>query len=382
MLNPAHLNPRLQQVPRYVAGKTPEELEQELGLSGLIKMASNENACGPSPLAVEAAHKALSQAHRYPGGSERQLRQAIARHTDESLSLHHVLTGNGASEIIRLLAQGFAFDGAELITAQVTFPMYPICVTQFGGKTIGIPLTADYQFDLSAMAAAITSKTRLIVICNPNNPTGQVLSKIDINSFLEKIPPEILVCFDESYREFLDDPTLFDPCKYVIEGKNVIVLRSFSKCAGLANLRIGYAISTPEIISYLSCGLTPHHMGAVAIAAAIASLSDDAFRKTSREWVLSERKFVQDGLTEIGVKHLKTQTNFLLLFDLPWDSMTCYELLLRKGIIIRPMKGWGLERSIRVSLGTHEQNIKFLQAMKQLLTESSSETRTDFQMAK
>ena len=367
MLTSLRLNPDLLKVPRYTAGRSIAEVQEHYGLTDVVKMASNENALGASPLAVEAARQALAEAHLYPGTADRDLRRRIAQSVDQGLDERHVILGNGATDLIRMLAQAFVFGGGEMLTASVTFPMYFVSTSLAGGVSVRAPLTPDMALDLDAMAERIGPETRLCYVCSPNNPTGLTVRKAEFDAFLARVPEHVVVVIDESYRGFVEDDDPPDPWPHILAGRNLIVLRTFSKLSGLANLRVGYAFSTPEIIDYLARAQMPFHVNTPSLAAAMASLDDDEFHANSRAHVLQERKFLGQALTALGIRWLPSQANFMLLTHLPLDAEGCFEALLRRGIIVRPMGGWGVPNAIRVSLGTRRDNLRFLAALREML---------------
>lgn len=373
MITQLRLNPNLLKVPLYIAGKSVEEVQEEYGLDGdVVKLASNENALGPSPLAVEAARQALSDAHRYPGIADRKLRQLLGPLSHPDFDERFIITGNGATDIIRMLAQAFIFDGGEMITCRVTFPMYHIGTTMFGGKSILAPPTADLRFDLGAITDAITPDTRLIFICTPNNPTGMICRHGEVEAFMRRMPDWVVVVFDESYRDFVEDADYPDPCTYVAEGRNVIVIRSFSKCAGLANLRVGYAIAQPDIIEYLHHTQIPFNTGALPLVAAQASLDDHEYLERNRAHVRTERQYLYEALDALDVAYARSHANFVMITDLPMDGKALSEKLIRHGIIVRPMAAWGLPNAIRVTIGLREHNERFVTALRTVLHNGAS----------
>ena len=361
------MNPNLLKVPLYIAGKSVEEVQEEFGLEDVVKLASNENPLGPSPRAIEALVRALPDAHRYPGAADRALRRRLGPRIHPSFDERNVITGNGATDLIRMIVQAFIFDGGEVVTGQITFPMYAICTTMFGGTLTLVPPREDLGLDLAAMARAITPNTRLVFISTPNNPTGMICRRREVKSFIGSLPEGVVVVFDESYRDFVSDPDYPDSTEYIAKGRDVIVLRSFSKAAGLANLRVGYAISTPEIIHYLLHAQLPFNTGGPALVAARASLDDGDYVARSRSLVEEQRAFMYEGLAELGVRFVPSQTNFILLTDLPLEATAFSELLIHQGVIVRPMNAWGLDRAVRVSLGQREDSHRFLEAMQVVL---------------
>lgn len=358
------LNPHLLKVPLYIAGKSVEEVQEELGLDDVLKLASNENALGPSPLALAAAERALADAHRYPGLADRNLRRRLAPSAHPDFDERYILVGNGATDLIRLITQGFIFDGGEMVTCSLTFPLYHICATMFGGRPVLVPPGPKLGFDLPAMAAAIGPDTRLVFLCTPNNPTGLICCQGEVESFLAQVPEHVLVVFDESYRDFVDDPALPDPARYVAEGRNVAVIRSFSKSAGLANLRVGYAIARPELVEYLSRAVPPFNTGTPALAAACASLDDHDYAERSRRLVHAELRRLYAALDALDLTYMHSQANFVLLTGLPVEGSQLAERLTRRGVIVRAMGGWGLANAVRVTVGAPEQNDRFIAALR------------------
>ena len=360
-------NPNLLKVPLYIAGKSVEEVQEEYGLDDVVKLASNENALGPSPLAIEAARSALTEAHRYPGIADRNLRRCLGPLSHPDFDEHYIITGNGATDLIRMIAQAFIFDGGEMITCRVTFPMYHISTTMFGGTPTLVPPTSDLCFDLRAIAKAITANTRLIFICTPNNPTGMICRNGEVEDFMRRVPDEVVVVFDESYRDFVEDPDYPDPCHYVAAGRNVIVIRSFSKSAGLANLRVGYAIAQPELIEYLCHVQIPFNTGALALVAARASLDDHDYLERNRSHVRQERTYLYEALDALDLVYARSHANFVMITDLPMDGKLLSEKLIQHGIIVRPMAAWGLPNAIRVTIGLREHNERFVATLRTVL---------------
>jgi len=367
MMDELVLNSQLLLVPLYVAGKSSEEVCQELGLGEVLKLGSNENPLGPSPMALAALCDALAKAHRYPGIAEHELRRRLVITHRNGLAEQHFIIGSGATDVLRIVAQAFIFDGGESVTCRVTFPLYALLTTMYGGRTIRVDPRPDYHLDLPAMADAITAQTRVVWLCSPNNPTGLALSQGEVDEFIEQLPEHIVVVFDEAYRDYVTDPDYADSLRYVRQGRNVIVVRSFSKSAGLANLRVGYGIAPPELIQYLLHAVLPFNTGGLAMAAAAASLDDHAFHHRSRELVQRERAFLYARLSEMGLTCLPSQANFLLVIDPPLGAQALVDALLQQGIIVRPMAGFGLPNALRVTVGLREQNERFLAAVRTVL---------------
>ncbi len=369
-MNHLKLNPHLLTVPAYVGGKPIEQVQEEYGLSDVVKLGSNENPLGPSPLAAAAFADALKDAHRYPGVADTQLRQKLAAHytrADASFGEENFLTGNGLGDVLRMIAHAFLFDGGESIYCDPTFPLYPIFTKMFGGVAVSVP-HANFRYNLPAIAAAITERTRVIFICNPNNPTGTIVTREEVAAFMRQVPPSAVVVFDESYFDFVDDANASNAIDFVTAGcDNVVVLRGFSKIYGMANLRIGYAIGTPAMIHYLHHAQIVFNTGDPILRAAAAALDDRAHVEKTRKLIAEERQFLYRGLAELDVSYVPAHTNFVLLTNLPRDVSAINEGMLRRGVIIRPMGGFGMPDAMRVTIGTHEQNERMLNALRQVL---------------
>jgi histidinol-phosphate aminotransferase len=371
-VNELRLSQQLLKVPLYVAGKSAEEVREELGLDEVLKMASNENPLGPSPMAVKALMESAQEANRYPGIAERELRRRLASFHGPDFTERHFIIGNGGTDVLRMVTQAFLFDGGESISGRLTFPVYGLLTTMFGGTSIPVEPTSDLGLDLTAMSEAVTPSTRVVWLCSPNNPTGAVLSQDEVDAFLDRLPDHLVVVLDQSYSDFVTDQTAVDGTRYVLQGRSVAVVRSFSKSAGLANLRVGYGIAHPDLIEYLLHTVLPFNTGATVIQAAIASLDDQQFRQQSRELIARERTFLVRGMQELGLNCLPSQANFVLASEVPGGADLLAEKLLQDGIIVRPMAAFGAPNSIRVSLGLREQNQQLLEALASILERTRS----------
>lgn len=361
------MNPNLLKVPIYSPGRSREEVRQALGLDQVTKLASNESPIGPSPKAVEAAALALGRAHRYPGVAERDLRRKLAERIDPSLDEENFITGNGGTHVLHLIAQAFVFDGGNTIMSRVTFPMYRISTTAFGGTVRQVEPTGEYKHDLAAIAGQIDDDTRIVYLCSPNNPTGNIISQAESDEFMAAVPEHVVVVFDESYHDFVTDPSYADSLGYVNEGRNVLVLRSFSKSAGLANMRVGYAIGPTSLVNYVRRAQLPFHTSDVALAAAAASLDDEDFLARSQKAVIAGREQLYEAFCEMGLFCLPSQANYIVIIDPPLEPAALAEALLRKGYIVRPMAAFGMPNGIRVSVGSLAENEGFIAALKELL---------------
>jgi histidinol-phosphate aminotransferase len=345
----------------YEPGKPVEELAREMGLdpADIVKLASNENPLGPSPKALDAMRDALERANFYPDGGGWALRGAIA----DKLGLEraNVVLGNGSNEIIEFLGHAFLKPGDEVVTAKHAFAVYSLMAQLFGAKTIEVD-DPGYAHDLDAMLAAITPRTRQVFIANPNNPTGTLLGQEEIDAFMARVPEHVVVVFDEAYYEFLDNPP--DVLKYVREGRNVVVMRTFSKIQGLAALRIGYGLAPAPLAEVLQKTRQPFNANAVAQAGAAAGIADDEHMLHTRELTREGREYLQQTFAEMGLEFVPSYANFVLVRVGDGDAV--FQALLKKGLIVRAMRSYKLPEWIRVSVGTMEQNRRFVDALKAL----------------
>ncbi len=356
-------NPQLRDLVAYEPGKPIEDVARELGLdpSQIIKLASNENPLGPSPKALEAMRQALDRANFYPDGGGYYLREAIAQKA--GLSRDNVMLGNGSNEIIEFIGHAFLRPDDEVITAQHAFVVYKLMATLFGARTIEVP-DPNFTHDLDAMAAAITDRTREIFIANPNNPTGTLVTPEALDRFIERVPQHVIIVLDEAYYEFLETPP--DTLKYIREGReNVVVLRTFSKIQGLANLRIGYGLGGREIMSVLQKTRQPFNANGIAQAGALAGLQDDEHVEKTRRITWEGRRVLEKAFKAMNLEYVPSHANFVLVNV--GDGKAVFKALLQKGIIVRDMTSYQLPEWIRVSVGTMEQNERFLSALRELL---------------
>lgn len=354
-----HVHPDILSLHPYVPGKPIDELQRELGLTRVIKLASNENPLGPSPKALVALSGTQDMLHRYPDGSAYQLRQAIADRW--KVAREQVIVGNGSDEILGLLARTFLTPGDEAIMADHTFVIYKLEVTAVHGKPVVVPLV-NWTHDLEAMVRAVTPRTRLLFLCNPNNPTGTIVSAEAVDRLMTKVPEDVIVVFDEAYVEYVRNPQFPDAMAYVKQGRNAIILRTFSKIYGLAGLRIGYGISTSEVIGFLNRVRPPFNANSLAQKAALAALGDDEHVAKSRTVNAAGMEQLESGLRALGVTPIPSETNFLY-FDAKQDGRLVFEALLRAGIIVRHIDG----AMLRVTIGQPDENAAFLQALKKVL---------------
>ena len=347
----------------YVAGKPIEELEREYGITGSIKLASNENPLGPSPKAVEAIMGAVKDVHRYPDANNHHLRKRLAEKL--AVESEEIVLGNGSNEIIELLVRTFLRYGEEVIMPAPSFLMYEIVVQAGGGRPVKVPLKG-LGIDLEAMAECISGRTRMVFVNNPNNPTGTIVSKDRLEDFLQQIPPDVILVVDEAYIEFVRDETCPMGLDYVHSEKPVVTLRTFSKAYGLAGLRIGYGVMKQELANLIHRVRQPFNVNALAQAGALAALDDDAFFEETIRIVHEGLDFLYDEVDKVGLKSFATQTNFFLI-DVERDAKAVFEKMLRRGVIVRAMTAYGYPTYIRINVGLPEENRRFVKALREVL---------------
>lgn len=356
---PLKVHPHIASLTPYVPGKPVEELERELGIPKAVKLASNENPLGPSPKALAVLSEATGTLHRYPDGGAHKLRGALADRW--KVQPEQVILGNGSDEIIGLLARTFLAPGDEAIMADQTFVIYKMEVTAAHGQPVIVPMQ-EGRHDLAAMVEAVTPRTRLLFLCNPNNPTGTMVTADEVSRLMARVPESVIVVFDEAYYEYVQSREFPDSLAYVQQGRNAIVLRTFSKIYGLAGLRIGYGLTTGEIAGYLNRLRPPFNANSLAQRAALAALADEEHVARSRALNQSEMGAVRAGLAALGFQPLPSQANFLY-FDVGRDGREVFQALLREGVIVRHIDG----RMVRVTIGLPEENRQFLAALKKVV---------------
>jgi len=347
----------------YAPGKPLEELEREYGIVDSIKLASNENPVGPSPMAVKAIKNAIVKLNRYPDGSGYNLIQKISKHL--GVSPQNIVLGNGSDDIIGMLACGLLQTGDETILPHPSFLMYEIMICSAGATPVFVPLKS-LSIDLEEIKKRITSKTRMVFLCNPNNPTGTVISQKDFENFLKKIPPEVIVVVDEAYIEFVRDQNCARSIEYLDNVTPLVTLRTFSKVYGLAGLRIGFGVMPDEIANLLNRIRLPFNTNSLAQAAACAALEDTVFFEKVITLIHQGLDFLCVSLDRLGIKYFPTQTNFILI-DVRKDADEIYEKMLRQGVIVRSMKSYGYPHYIRINAGLHKENIRFVKALENIL---------------
>ncbi len=343
----------------YQPGKPVEELERELGITGSIKLASNENPLGPSPKAMEAIREASSSLHLYPDAASYALRERLAEHL--GAPMERIVLGNGSNEIITLLARAFVTPGDAGVIGEYGFIAYRLVLTGAGAEVRRVAMP-NLTHDVDAMAAACDERTRLLFLANPNNPTGTWNDAEQVRRLLRSVPGHVIVVLDEAYAEYVDDPRCPDGMTLLGERENLVVMRTFSKAYGLAGSRVGYAVVPEYVADRIHRVREPFNINALAQAGARAALDDTDFlvrTVTTNERV---KAVLEAGLDELGIEHVKGQGNFVLM-RAPGGGAAMYDALLRRGVIVRPLAPYGLDDYVRVSVGTDDENARLLEAL-------------------
>lgn len=351
--------PDIMKIKSYQPGKPIEEVKRELGLKTVVKLASNENPLGPSNRAIEAIRKCAGEINIYPDGGGYYLKKALVDKL--GLEKEKIILGNGSDEIVSLITRVFLQKGEEAIMGDPSFLMYKIDTQLSQARTLPIPLN-NFRLNLPAMTKAITPETKLIFISNPNNPTGTIVQEEEVKSFLKDLPFRIIVIFDEAYFEYVEDENYPQTMNLLNEKNNIIILRTFSKIYGLAGLRIGYGIARPQIIEMLNRARPPFNVNSLAQAAALASLKDENQIERSKKLIREEKEYLYSKLNKMKLSYIPTQANFILI-KLGTKASYVERRLLQDGIIVRGMKAYNLTQYIRLTIGTREQNERFITAL-------------------
>ena len=349
----------------YQPGKPIEELQRELGLTNVVKLASNENPLGPGELAVKAMSDALHDITRYPDGNGFVLKSALAERYD--LTLEQLTLGNGSNDVLELVVRAYAGPGDEVIYSQHAFAVYALA-TQAVGATAVVTPAQQWGHDLEAMAASVSNKTRILFVANPNNPTGTWSSREAVQNLLDRVPGNVIVVIDEAYFEYVTQPNYPNALQWLSNYPNLVVVRTFSKVHGLAGLRVGYACSSAQIANVLNRVRQPFNVNSVAMAGASAALADHAHISRSVQVNLDGMRWLQDQFEALGLTCIDSVGNFLAVdFARPADAIN--ESLLRHGIIVRPIGGYGMPNHLRVSVGLESENAALVSALREVLTE-------------
>jgi histidinol-phosphate aminotransferase len=362
------ITPRyIQAISPYIPGKPISDLAREFGLdeASIIKLASNENPLGPSPSVVAAIGRAAAEATRYPDGAGFDLKDALAKRF--GVTQEQIVLGNGSNDILELVAHAFLHPGTSAVYAQHSFAVYPLATQGFGAAGVEVP-ARDFGHDLGAMRAAIRDDTRLVWLANPNNPTGTWIAANEVRSFIASVPPNVLVVLDEAYNEYLPLELQADSARWLVEFPNLVISRTFSKAYGLAALRVGYGLMHPTIAAMLNRVRQPFNVNALAQAAAIAALADEAYVAQSREANRAGMRQLEAGFRRLGLDFIPSYGNFIAVKV--GDAARVNLSLLRKGVIVRPVANYGMPQYLRITIGTEAENARFLAALETALGET------------
>ncbi len=347
----------------YQPGKPVEELERELGLSDVVKLASNENPLGPSPSVVASLQAVLPEIARYPDGSAFHLKNRLSEFL--GVKTEQITIGNGSNDVLELLAHVFLMPGCEAIVSQHSFVVYP-AVTMSSGAELKVVPAKNYSQDLQATLAAISDKTRMIFIANPNNPTGTWLKEAELRSFLDQVSEDVIVVLDEAYFEYAEDADYPDGISLTSGYSNLVITRTFSKAYGLAALRVGYAISHPDIADLMNRIRQPFNVNAMSLAAAVAALEDQAHVKEAVALNNQGMTYFETECERMGLGYIPSAGNFLTV-DMGRDAIPVYDALLHEGVIVRPIGVYEMPNHLRVTVGTMEENVRFVEALEKVL---------------
>jgi histidinol-phosphate aminotransferase len=349
--------PNITALKPYQPGKPIEELERELGLSNIIKLTSNENPLGPSKSALNAIVQASKELTRYPDGNGFSLKAALAKHVQ--LTSDQITLGNGSNDVLELLARTFVSSNDEVIFSQYAFAVYPLVTQAIGAKAVIAP-ASDFGHDLDAMTTLISEKTKLIFIANPNNPTGTALAPKQVETFLKQVPESVIVVLDEAYVEYTTQQ--FNTVAWLAGYPNLVITRTFSKAYGLAALRVGYSLSSPEIADCLNRIRQPFNVNSLALVAAVAALADKDYIEQSRQLNEAGLKQYVTGFEQLGLTYIPSKGNFITV-DVKRNADSIYQSLLQQGVIVRPIANYGLPQHLRISVGLGEENQRCLDAL-------------------
>ena len=358
------VGPQIMRIRPYQPGRPLEEVKREFGLKKIIKLASNENPLGPSARAIQAIRDCISEIYFYPDGAGRELKEALAQKL--SLDSQNVILGNGSDEIVSMIARVFLRQGDEAIMATPSFLMYEIGANLSQARVVSVPLK-HFKIDLEQMIRAVRPKTRVVFMANPNNPTGTIVKREEVERFVDRLPETTLVVFDEAYYEYVEAEDFPQSLDLMRNRPNIIVLRTFSKIYGLAGLRIGYGVATREIIDILNRARSPFNVNFLAQVAALASLTDQEQVRRTRQLIREEKKFLYSHLRNLELFFVPTEANFILI-EVGKKAKEVEYRLLEKGVIVRGMQVYDLPQFIRVSIGTREQNEEFIRELETVLS--------------
>lgn len=365
MSNGVKHQPGVDALSPYVPGTPIEEVRRQYGLESVIKLASNENPLGPSPRAVRAIREELEHVNLYPDAQSHDLRHALADFLD--VEMDFVAAANGADGIILQVCLAYLGEDSEVVVSRSSFPVYDMYTHIMRARLVKTPLKG-YGIDLDAMAEAVTARTKVVFVCNPNNPTGTVVTADEVEAFMDRVPDHVLVVFDEAYYELVDDADYPETLGYVREGRpNVLVVRTFSKVYGLAGIRLGYGVAIPQVLEPLNRVKEPFAVNLLAQAAGIGALEDEGFLKTTVELTRRERRYLYAEFDSLDLEYVPSHTNFILV-KIGADAGAVQERLKEKGVIVRPCDCYDLPDFLRITIGDRQQNSRLVSTLESVLT--------------
>lgn len=358
--------PYIRAMAAYQPGKPISELERELGLKDIVKLASNENPLGASPKALSAIRDVLSEIARYPDGNGFALKQALSARL--KINPEQIVLGNGSNDVLELAARAFLSPGTQAIYSQHAFVVYRLATQACGAQGIEAP-AKNYGHDTEAMLQAVTAQTRIVFIANPNNPTGTLLSAAELLAFLRRLPKQVLLVLDEAYNEYLPEELKTPSVSWLQEFSNLVITRTFSKAYGLAGLRVGYALAHAGVADLMNRVRQPFNVNSISQAAAVAALDDHEFVKQSYQLNQQGMRQITQSFKRLGIRFIPSYGNFVCLHV--GDASALYQRLLRRGVIVRPIADYGMPEWLRVSIGLPEENEKFLKTLETLMREAA-----------
>jgi len=357
-------NPGVQKLHPYQAGKPVSELERELGITSIVKLASNENPLGVSDKVKQAIQNELTDACRYPDANGHYLKAALSeRH---NIDANQITLGNGSNDVLEMIAKIFVQPQYEVIYAEHAFCVYPIVCQALGAKLVEVP-AKDWGNDLDAMLAAMTPSTKMIFIANPNNPTGTWLTSDKLKAFAKQVPKDVILVIDEAYTEYVTDGSIPNSIEWLSEFDNLVVTRTFSKAYGLASLRLGYSVSNPSICGLMNRVRQPFNVNSMALAAGIAVLEDHEYLNKAIAVNQAGMQQLIESCQQLDLQYIPSAGNFLTI-DMAQDAMPVYQKLLHKGVIVRPVANYKMPNHLRVSIGLEHENQKYIDALQEILS--------------
>jgi histidinol-phosphate aminotransferase len=361
---PTPVNRALDTLPSYQPGRLIEEVARELNLPAgeIIKLASNENPLGPSPAALAAMQKVLANLHLYPDGNAFYLKQKLSEKL--GITPNNLILGNGSNEIIEFVGHAYFAPGVDVVVSQFCFAIYPLVAKMMGANIITVP-AKNHGHDLPAMLNAITPRTRVMFVANPNNPTGTLAAREEVIRLVNEVPDQVLLVMDEAYIEFLEEPVDLVPLVRLGTRQNLLMMRTFSKIFGLAGLRLGYGIGHPDLIAALEKIRQPFNINSIAQAAALAALEDAEHMRKTRENNMRGLEFLSRKLRELNLEYVPSAANFVLVRV--GEGQRVFEAMQRQGVIVRPMGGYQLPEWIRISVGTPKENERCIESLRKSL---------------